>query len=297
MEELNLEDLDSGEGADDQESSDSDVEVIGATRKLKWRTSQERKPYVAGLNAWLDQKYDSPECMHWNITKDWILSPEDIKHMARHPGLTNIKTLATLRPPWMHLDRWGDEILQVIAQATAVLEAEQESKRRIAEEKRLAAEETARVKEENRIEREAERQRKIEEALESKAQAAGAPRKRRVALPKTATPEEVAIRAQEVAEDNRRRQRERYWANEGERQQKQIKIEPTIEQDSPQAGPSRPLAKPKPSRRPAKSTTYDNQIVTFSAKQEILDDHEHILGSSTTGATSSNLPIHCGRHA
>jgi hypothetical protein len=298
-------DKSSGSSSSDSNTDGEEGHLLAGATRIKYRKTAERKLYSTALNEWLDNKYNSPECEHLDITKDWILSSKDISNMARHPALTSTQSLATLRPPWMHLERWGAEVLQVLAGVTERLEAQTEQKRLDEDAKRLAAEEkaqTLRMLQEQQV---AERQRKMTEALQATS-APNVPKKRRRPLPSDATEEQKQARRDEVAAEKRHNSQRSYWKGQAEEQlRKKAKIEPTDTQDTPQAipsstvvpqaqlrspaSPSTPLA--GPSHLPTVSTPFSQHIITFSAKEELVDDQDRLLGSGRTCTTSRNMHI------
>ncbi|QRV74649.1 DEAD/DEAH box helicase [Ceratobasidium sp. AG-Ba] len=270
--------VESGENS----SSGSDTEASELLRS-KYRKPAERKLYAAAIEDWIDKKYDSPECAHLNVSKDWILSPAEVKNISKRYGLTSIRALAALRPTWVHLETWGNELLEVLAVVTQRVEAEEQSRRLAVEAKRQEALERERQAQESRAQQDAERSRKIEEAV----QASMAPAKpRRRPLPANATEEQKAARKAEMAEERRRKSSQAYWLKQAVKQE--VKDEPGIE-DTPGAGPSRPSTSLLPfsvhETIPNAHQTHPNSIdpmdtqpkVSVAVKQELIDDYNRLL--------------------
>ncbi|KAG8732695.1 hypothetical protein FRC10_000752 [Ceratobasidium sp. 414] len=306
------------EESDSNISSNSDLEAPGVHQpssalSLKFRKPAERKLYATALQDWVDKKFDSPECEFLDITKDWILSPKEIANRARYSGLTSLGALAELRPPWVHLERWGAEILEVLGTVTATLDAQEEARQQAAEAKRQEAMERARAEQESREQWAAERQHKMAEALQASAMPVVS-KKRRLALPANTTEEEKAAREEEIHQERRQKSQKNYWLKKArEQEQNQVKVETEYIQNMPVASSSclpatsalsqvvstlsehkigSDIASAPPAHSIFGSGPYGHHIVTFSTKQELVDDQDRLLGHTDATATPNRFPTH-----
>jgi hypothetical protein len=294
-------------------SSDSDeVLVEGHPTTSQFHRPAIRKLYANALNSWVDYKYDSPECKHLDITKDWVMSPKVMSNIARHTGLTTLQALASLQPRWLNLERWGAEVLQVLAEVTAEIDAQAELKRLEAEERRLVHKKKACEAQERRDQEEAERQRRRDEALKA-SQTVVVPKKRRRPLPAGASKEQIQAQRDEIATEKRQSQQQSYWLGRAQEHiQKKAKSNLTDMPETAQAGPlGHPIvftpphtallfqeysAVPEtpqagPSRLSVASGSINQHTSTLLAKEELIGNQDRLLSSGNTGETSHSLSI------
>ncbi|KAG8741975.1 hypothetical protein FRC11_014560 [Ceratobasidium sp. 423] len=145
-----------------QEETEDETAPVDINKKRKYRPKNQRGEYIEALNKWRDEKFRSPECRWWDITREWILPERLINSIAMHPGMVNAEELNKLKPGWVHYDRWGAEVYEVISK----IELRKKEEREKAEEERRAKVERLRAA---REEREAETRRRAEEKRQKEA--------------------------------------------------------------------------------------------------------------------------------
>lgn len=276
------EDEDRGQPGDSASDSGSDVDVLDEPSvpppKTKWRSSKERKPFVVALNEWRDRKYASDECLNWNVTKDWILSTKAIANMARQRGITSVRELATVRPMWIHLRRWGEQLVKVIVNVSAEQDRLANAKCKAKEDRPMRAS-IAAQESRARAEQKAAEQQQRALVAQSDTQEPSTKRRR---ISKNATEEEKIARKEELAENRRLKAREKYQRDKAA---KAIKAEVTestgVAGAPPQAGSSRVASA---------TTAYEQQVITFSVKEELVNEQDGLLQPNNTSESPGNSP-------
>lgn len=310
---VNNDDASEGEATEDEQEdeksgdADSDAEAVGEAAgvfQAKWRTSSQRKPYIEALHEWLDTKYDSPECQDWNLTKEWLLSDKEIIRMARDPRLTTTEALASLQPPWIHAARWGEQVLDVLAGVTATLEARKREKE---EEKAQLRAARVHAAEEARKQKDADQKQCLEE---SQSTIQPPPLKR---LSTNATEEEKLSRKEELRVRRNAKARAKYHANKhtpAAGEHGTGPPSPSLNQHPIASSSTKPYPQlstirfDSPSTSTALSSSVsrhstsgpENFVTTFQAKQEVVDNHDQLLGYHSnnihpdTPSSSHSLP-------
>lgn len=110
------------------------------TTSRKYRPKDQRERFITAVNAWVERKYTSAECRWWDGDKTWILTEQQIKAIAMHPGMTSVEDLKSLKPSWIHYKKWGSQLFEVIDSVNQEVEAEKQN----------AKEEQQRAKEEQK---------------------------------------------------------------------------------------------------------------------------------------------------
>lgn len=284
------------EPEDKPEDAPEPGETSGVLGKpFKYRTGKQRAPYLEALNDWIDKRLVSPECREWSVDRNWIMSQKIVVLIARHPALTSVDALDTLKPLWVHRRRWGLQILELLGEVSKVQEAIQEEKARVAQAKKEAAQDKRRLADERRRKRADEKARQeLEPAKRKQEDILGdtQPPQKKPRLAKNSTPEEVAARKEERRLEKNAKDRER---NRRKAAEKKLAKQEETNQEVPLAGPSktsRPQDTPEagPSRLGA-CLTINPAAITFKAKEELLDDTELLLAIGRTATTTPALQM------
>ncbi|KAG8687593.1 hypothetical protein FRC11_006936 [Ceratobasidium sp. 423] len=297
--EPNRERMGAGE-PEDQENSGAEDEVteepkprVKALTSHSYRPSAQRLAYVDALNDWVDFKYNSEECTYWDITKDSIMTDKQIKSISMHPGMSSKEDLRSIKPNWVHYDRWGTEVFEIVAGVNRKL---QEDKEREAEAKRLAVEER-RAKDHERQEEAKKRKadQQVEQEPENRVAEASvsiplgaeadssagtqAAKRPRLRLKANAMPDERAAHAKQVAERKKAGQRERYQRKKLEKAVKKEEVDQhkSLESASEPAPPQPPLLQ----ESAATTSTF-----TLEAKQEEVENYL-VFDDTTTPAVQT----------
>lgn len=294
-------DVDSSDSEDELiENKEPGSESIGRNTR-RYRPVNQRGPYLEALKAWVDDKFNSAECSAWDIDKSWILSEKQVQAIARHPGISSVSDLGSIKPPWVHTGRWGTDIVRLLEKvANEVQERKREDneqRMRIAEEKQQQ-EQLARQQELEALHWEREEHEDLLEQqhpeIEARQQVesphtSGSVRvdmdqpkpKKRQRLSKNATEEEKLEHQRQIKERKNAQSRARYHRKKLESKQvKQEEINHTDAIQASEAGPSHIQV----------ATAWDSGVsqsgsgLTLEAKQELVD-RDDLLYTQPTGTT------------
>ncbi|KAG8712320.1 hypothetical protein FRC09_019993 [Ceratobasidium sp. 395] len=261
------------------EDDTSDVDNCTGSKNIRWRPTAKRQPYVDALKQWRSNKYNSPECEDWNGDEEWVLSSKILNLIARDPRITGIESLALLQPRWTHTRRWGAEIATVLAEVSDQQQLAEDNKQRVLQAKQAARDAARAEYIQNADRNNAARQLSAPEASASTRPA------KRARISANATAEEKALHTEVKKAQKRQYDRERYQRRKNQQKTNPKGPEYESRKELPVQGPVS-ASQPIPDTTPIAQAF---KIVTFEAKQELLESQIAFSDPQSDSATASHL--------